>query len=129
MKKLIALLVLGLAFSVGSPRLAVADAGTDKIAERAVLLIESMANIVDANKTNCDKMGVSLDKFADATAAERAELKSYKDKLTEEQKRAYVKKYGARLQAAAGKIMGGMQTCGTNAKVKAAMTKLADTAG
>ena len=129
MKRLLALLTLAFAFAVFSPRVALAESSAaDRMAERAVALVETMAGIVDRDMRDCDKMGADLNRFADDTAAERAELKSYKDKLTPAQKRAFIAKYGARLQAAAAKIMGGMQACGDNTKVKAAMTKLADTA-
>ncbi len=127
MKKLFVFLVLAFAFLVAAPRLAVADANMDRLAERAVALVERMANIIDADKSNCDKMGADLNKFADDTAAERAELKSYKDRLTPEQKAAFKAKYGERLKAAAAKIMGGMLPCATNEKVRAAMAKMKDT--
>lgn len=130
MKKLLTLLLLAFAFVVASPRVALAESSAvERMAERAVVFVETIAGIVDRDMRDCDKMGTDLGKLADDTASERAELKSYKDKLTPAQKKAFLAKYGARLQAAAAKIVGGVQACGDNAKVKAAMAKLADTAG
>lgn len=128
MKRLLVLLVLAFAFAfvivIVSPRLAVADATVEQTAERMVVLIEKMASITDTYKNDCDAMGGALDKFADATAEERAALKAARAKLTREQKDAIAKKYEARLAAGAAKIAAGMRACGSNPKVKAAMVKI-----
>jgi ABC-type transporter MlaC component len=127
MKKLLALLLLAFAFVVASPRLAIAEGSVaERMAERAVVIIETMSNIVDNDKADCDKMGVDLDRYADVTAAERAALSEYRKRMTPEEKRALALKYAARMQAAAAKARSGMEACGKNAKVLAAVRRFAE---
>ena len=65
MKKLLTLLLLAFAFVVASPRVALAESSAaERMAERAIVLVETMAGIVDRDTRDCDKMGTELDKFA-----------------------------------------------------------------
>ena len=104
--------------------LSVPPAAADSATEiAAVRLVEELAQVMEANKGNCDKMGDALFKFMDSHAAEIRRLREEEKKMTEEQKRAIANKYAARLQAAAAKILAGSQACGSNPKVKDALTR------
>lgn len=90
--------------------------------EKAVKLMEEMANIVDSNKEDCDKMGAALTTFVDANADTIKGMKDMKSSKDEEKK--LEEKYGDRIKAATGKMMGGMMKCATNEKVAGAMKKM-----
>jgi hypothetical protein len=101
---------------------ALAPARADSSTEiAAVRLVEELAQVMDANKVDCNKMGDALEKFMESHAAEIRRLREEEKKMTEEQKKAIANKYAARLQAAAAKILAGAQTCGSNPKVKEAL--------
>ncbi|MEO8842826.1 MAG: hypothetical protein ABI591_13875 [Kofleriaceae bacterium] len=98
-----------------------ADATAD--GERAVVMMEQIATIIDANKDNCDAMGDKLGTYLDKNAAELDKLKAAGRTQTAAQKKAFSEKYGTRLKAVADKMMPGLEKCRTNAKVTAAMKK------
>ncbi len=90
--------------------------------EKGVKLMEQMAELVDANKADCDKMGAELETFMSANAETIKKLKDKKS--SKEEEKALEEKYGARIKAATGKMMGGVMKCAKNAKVGAAMKKM-----
>ena len=100
-----------------------ADANSDH-AERAVVMMEQIATIVDANKASCDTMADKLNGYFDKNGAELKELNAAGKNLTAEQKKAFSEKYADRMKAVMGKMAPGMKACKDNAKVKAAMSKL-----
>ena len=90
--------------------------------EKAVKMMEEMAEITSANKDNCDKMGDELNKFMDANADT---IKSLKDKKqSDDEKKKFEEKYGERVKTAGTKMMEGAMKCATNEKVGAAMKKM-----
>ncbi|MCB9535641.1 MAG: hypothetical protein H6704_05185 [Myxococcales bacterium] len=90
--------------------------------EKAVKMMEEMATISEKHQDDCDKMGEELGKLIDSNADL---IKSLKDKKgSEEEEKALKEKYGARLEAASKKMMGGVMKCATNEKVGAAMKKM-----
>jgi hypothetical protein len=114
--KLAAIAFVNLAVAAVTP--ARADSSTEVAAVR---LVEELAQVMEANKADCDKMGDALAKFMDSHTAEIRRLREEEKKMTEEQKKAIANKYAARLQAAAAKILAGAQACGSNPKVKDAL--------
>jgi hypothetical protein len=86
--------------------------------------MEEMANIIDANKDDCDKAATALEAFA---AKNGETLKKLKDTMKggdEAKEKAMKEKYGARLGAIMGKMMEGSMKCATNEKFGAAMAKM-----
>jgi uncharacterized protein YdiU (UPF0061 family) len=92
----------------------------EEAGEKAMGLMERMAELVDKNKEDCDKMAVELNKFRKNNEALLKELKAMDDKRTDAEKDAWNKKYAARLKVASDKTMGGAMKCQKNEKVKAA---------
>jgi hypothetical protein len=122
MKKLLGTVLALLVCSLAAPR---AHALTkEEAGEKAIGLIEGMADIIDKDKADCDKMGVDLGKFQDDNAAVIAELNKVKGERSDADKKAWKEKYGARLQAASKKMMEGGMKCEKNDKVKAAFAKM-----
>ncbi len=105
------------------PARSFADASADQ-AEKAVVLMEQLANVVDANKANCDAMGDKLAAWADANGTQLKQLKQAGKTLTAEQKKAFSAKYDDRMKAVGAKMMPGLQKCQANPKVTATMKKL-----
>jgi len=125
MKKLVLLAAFVVFASIASPR---AMAAESNIAEQAVALFEKLANIIDADKADCDKMGNDVSRFADENAALLAAIRAHREKLTPEQKKELEKKYGDRMRAAVQKMMPGIMACSKNDKVKVAFDKFRDLA-
>jgi hypothetical protein len=114
-------LVLVVALALIPARRAHADAAAD--GERAVVMMEQLATLIDSNKDNCDAMGATLNAYIDKNAAELARLKAAGKTQTAAQKKAFMDKYAARFKAVADKMMPGLQKCKDNAKVTGAMKK------
>ncbi len=93
--------------------------GNEEKAEKAVKVLEDMANIADKNKDNCDKMSEEMTKYAEANKNVFAELKAAKGSKEEEKK--LEEKYKPRLDAAMQKMMGPMMGC---PKAAEAMSKI-----
>ncbi len=96
----------------------------EEAGEKAVGLIEGIADIMDKDKDDCDKMAGDLTKFEDDNAATIKQLNEMKAKRTDADRKAWKEKYGARLKAAEQKMMNGGMKCGKNEKVRAAMEKM-----
>jgi hypothetical protein len=94
------------------------------ISERAVVLMEQIATVIDTNKDNCDAMGDKLTTYMDKNGAEVKKLKDAGKTLTDAEKKAFMDKYADRMKAIANKMMPPLQKCGNNAKVTAAMKKV-----
>jgi biopolymer transport protein ExbB/TolQ len=103
-------------------RLAGADTGAQQ-AERAVVMMEQVATVIDTHKDNCDAMGDALSAWMDKNAAELQRLKEAGAKLTAKQKQEFSDKYKDRMQAVGKKMMPALQKCGQNTKVTDAMKK------
>jgi predicted negative regulator of RcsB-dependent stress response len=116
-------LVVLLALALALPARSFADSGADQ-AEKAVVLMEQLANVVDANKANCDAMADKLGAWKDSNGAQLKQLKEAGKTLTAEQKKAFAAKYDDRMKAVGAKMMPGLQKCRSNAKVTATMKKL-----
>ncbi|CAN5659992.1 hypothetical protein BH11MYX1_BH11MYX1_09080 [soil metagenome] len=114
---------LVLIFALALPARSYADANADQ-AEKAVVMMEQVASLIDANKDNCDGMGDKLGAWTDANAAQLKQLNEAGKKLTAEQKQAFSSKYQDRLKALGSKMSSGLQKCSGNAKVTAAMKKV-----
>ena len=93
-------------------------AATAKDMERAVVLLESLAATIDADKTDCPKMGKDLKAWATKNGAEMKALdaKTKQGGAMTEMQHAY----GDRLEAATQKIMG-VVLCSSNPDVASAM--------
>ena len=102
-----------------------ADAAADnaKLMEKAMAVMEDMANIIDANKDACDPMGDKLNVYVDKQAPFFKQLKDATKNLTADQKKALTDKYSDRMGKAVKKMTPGMTNCQKNAKVTAAMAK------
>jgi hypothetical protein len=128
MKKLVATLLAALTLAAATPRAARASTETE-MAERAVTFVEAMASLVDKDKASCDRMGTDLDAYIKGHASEIAGLKAWGDSLSQEQKRALMEKYKARIEAAATKLAPALTTCRDNPKVREAHEELRHAAG
>jgi hypothetical protein len=102
-----------------------AAAGGD-IEARGVEVMTKMADIMDANKGDCDKMGAELSSFLDAQQGTMNEMKEFGDKQTDEQKQAFEAKYATQMEEAMGKMGPAIEACQDNAAVQAAMSKMPD---
>jgi len=88
-------------------------------AEKLVGHMESMADLIDKNKDNCDKMAEELSAFAKANGKEISELsKKLKGEKDSEEK------YKGRIEKATEKMMGGMMNCADNENVMKAMQEI-----
>ncbi len=98
-------------------------AGCKSDEEKVVSYMEEMADIMDKNKDDCDKMAGELQKWQETKGKELKELeKKMKDKKDDkEAAEAFKKKYGDRMEAATKKMMSGGLKCMTNEKVMKAM--------
>ena len=101
-----------------------AEESVEKVGEELVAAMEEMATIVDKDKANCDTMAGDLSGFADKNAPLFQKAKGMKDKSTPDQQKAWKEKYQQRMSAVMQKMMPGLQACGKNDKVKAALGKL-----
>lgn len=125
MKRVIALLAAVLAVSpCFAQKGAVPGASSTDTGDKYVALMEQMANIIDADKANCDKMGADLDAWLSKNSAEIERMHDIGQRQTPEQRAEFRKKYGARLGAAETKMRPGLMNCSQNAKVKTAISKM-----
>jgi hypothetical protein len=97
------------------------DAG---FGEKVIALLEKMADLIDANKADCPKMGDALNKFMADNGPTLKEMQEKGKGMTKEQKEAWATKYKARLEAASNKMMTGIQACQKDAKVLDALKKM-----
>ena len=119
MKKVLLFAVL---FALVAVRQSHADTNSDQ-AERAVVMMEEIATIIDTNKDKCDAMGDQLSAYLDKNGDELKKLKAAGKSVSDEQKKAFSEKYKARMQAVISKMATGLRNCGKNAKVNAAMAR------
>jgi hypothetical protein len=113
--------VLVVALALVPARRVHADSSAD--AERAVVMMEQIATIVDTNKDNCDLMGAKLGTYMDQNGDELKKLKIAGKNLTDEQKKTFSEKYKDRLKAMSAKMQPGLQKCAGNKKVSDAMKR------
>lgn len=105
------------------PARSYADANADQ-AEKAVMMMEQVATLIDTSTANCDVMGDKLDAWVSANAAQLKQLNEAGKKLSAEQKKAFSEKYQDRMKALGTKMLAGLQKCANNAKVTGAMKKV-----
>lgn len=124
MKRVLALAVAVLAmtpaFAQGKP--AVPPSADD--GEKVVKLDEQLADIVEKDKADCDKMAADLKTFIDKNGAEMQRLRAEGAKRSPEQRAEFQKKYGGRIIAATHRMNTGIGNCIQNPKVKAALAGL-----
>lgn len=118
----IMLVVLTPAFAQTKGKSSAAPSSND--GDRVVQLDEQMANIVDSDKGNCDKMATDIKAFADKNGAEMQRLRQEGAKRSPDDRAAFMKKYGARIHGAEAKMNAGIPSCIQNPKVKAALGSL-----
>ncbi len=92
----------------------------DTNADKAIVMMEQVASLIDANKGNCDAMGDKLSAWSDANSAHLRQLMEATKTLPADQKKAFE----AKSKPLATKMMAGLQTCSSNAKVTAVVKKL-----
>ena len=110
------------AFAQTKGKSSAAPSGND--GDRVVQLDEQMANIVESDKGNCDKMAADIKAFADKNGAEMQRLRQEGTKRSPEDRAAFMTKYGARIHGAEAKMNAGIPACIQNPKVKAALGSL-----
>ena len=91
---------------------------------RVVQLDEEIANIVDADKNDCDKMAADVNTWVAKNKDEMHRLREEGKTRTAEQRADFQKRYRARVQAATAKMNAGIGKCIQNPKVKAALSGL-----
>ena len=128
MKRILALAtvllaVSGFAQTKAKPSITASKPGADDGA-RVVQLDEQLSGIVDAGKNDCDKMAADLKAWVDKNGKEMQRLREEGMKRTPEQRAEFQKKYGARIQAATGRMNAGIGKCIQNGKVKDALSGL-----
>ena len=101
-----------------------AAADGDNAEERAITMMEDMADLVQETQNNCDEMGDRLNKFMDHHRQTIIDIKAFSERQTAGEKKASEEKYKHRAAAAGKKMMGGVMKCMTNERVKAAMGKM-----
>jgi len=106
------------------PLLTLLAGGCSSPEEQAINLMEEMANIIDANKEDCDKAAAELETFFAKNGEKLKKLKETMKGGDEAKEKAMKEKYGARLGAIMGKTMEGSMKCASNEKFAAAMTKM-----
>lgn len=122
MRRVLALAVVVLAVSLAFAQSKKSSANAAGEGEKVVKLDEQLANIVDADKNNCDKMAVGIKSFVDKNGKEMQRLREEGMKRTPDQRAEFQKKYGPRIQAATAKMNAGIGHCAQNSKVKAALS-------
>jgi hypothetical protein len=92
------------------------------LVEKYVKIMESISADADANKPDCEKIGIALAKHQAKDAAIMKQLKADRDKLSPQERKAVLElirdKYGARLKASEAKAAP-IKACTANAKIKA----------
>jgi hypothetical protein len=125
MKKIFAATALALLVSIGGAARAEAPpAGDAGLGEKAIVMFEKLADIIDANKADCAKMADGLNKFVTDNSAAIKDMQEKGKGMTKEQKDAWTAKYKDRLEKATTKMMGGMEKCQKDQKVMDAMKKM-----
>ena len=94
----------------------------EAIAEEFVGLMEKIANAVDANKADCDKMAGEVDKLI--TSNKKLIDQAMAMKKDKGQDKKLEEKYKERMKGIMTKMMGGMMKCAKNKKLAEAMKKL-----
>jgi hypothetical protein len=92
--------------------------------EKAVQILERVATVVQMNQSDCDMMGDKLTKVVDENAAFLASAKSRADAMPSGERTALESRYRPRILAAIEKMRPGMAKCGTNPKVKGALSRV-----
>jgi len=91
--------------------------------EKMISYLEDMAELLEANKDDCDAMAKKLTKFQESRGREakklEARLKAEKGEKAAQD--VFKEKYAARMEAATKKMMAGLMNCSGNDKVMQAM--------
>ena len=116
------LVVSSLLVAVVSLGFAGCKKSADDIAEQSVKMMEEMAQIIDTNKGDCDKMGSALDTFITSKKDLIEKAKTLRGDKAQSKK--LEEKYGPRLKEVTKKMIGGAMKCATNKTVGDAMKKM-----
>jgi len=100
-----------------------ADTNAD-IAEKMVRILERVATVVEANRSDCNAMGDKLNAIIDENGAFIADAKARSESMTAEERQQIQARFRARIQAATAKMVPGLRACGTNAKVTSAIQRV-----
>ena len=84
---------------------------TDAEKDAAVAFSEKLADVVDANKGDCDKMAAEIKTLFDDNAALITKANQWQQSATKEEQKAFEEKYKPRLEAMGAKLGGGIQKC------------------
>lgn len=101
---------------------AAGDISKEEAAEKAVAMMQSMADAVEANAEDCDAMGDALQKIVDENKEFMEQTKHFED--DPETKKWFDENYGPKMMEIMGGMMENLQKCAENEKVKAAMESL-----
>lgn len=99
---------------------------SDELGEQSIKLIEEMASLAEAHKTDCEKMGAELDGFVRAKEPVLKKLAGAAKKHTPEERAKYEEKFRARTEAATKRLSEHVTACAGHATVQAAMQGLGD---
>lgn len=112
-----------LLLALALPARSYADTNADQ-AEKAVVMMEQVATLIDTTRDNCDVMGDKLTAWVSVNATQLKQLNEAGKKLSAEQKKTFSEQYQDRMKALGAKMMAGLQKCSGNAKVTGAMKKV-----
>lgn len=91
--------------------------------EKMIGYVEEMAEIIDANQDDCDKMADALETFANNNAEDMKALQKKLKDLSEEEHKEMKEKYEERMKVAKAK-MAPLGKCATNEKLGKAMGRV-----
>jgi hypothetical protein len=96
----------------------------EEMGEKGVAMMEAMANAIDENKEDCAAMATAIQKVADENRDFMAEAKK-QEESNPEYKKWFDEQYGEKTKELTEKMGPGMQACGADPAVQAAMKSLA----
>jgi hypothetical protein len=121
MKRALLAIVLVSALSLSAS----ADEKTDaKMAEDQMVLLEKLGDLLSADKSDCDKMAVDLNRYVADNKERLSAIKAWSKGLGPEQKKALEEKYKARTETAVKKIHAGLNSCAKSKSVQDALKRL-----
>lgn len=103
-----------LAVAIVSAPLVLAGCKSDE--EKAIGMMEEMADIIDKNKSDCDKAAAELTKWKEANGAEMKKMAEKDKGKSKEDQAKLMEKYKDRIEAALKKTMDGTMKCMSNEK-------------
>ena len=117
-----ALVTMTVALFLVAPGDARADGNAD--AEKMVRILERIATVIEANRSDCNAMGDKINAIIDENQAFIAESKARAAAMSQAERDAVQARYAARIQAATARMLPGMRACATNPKVVGALKRV-----